>query len=122
MVINDYSILHQQKRKVTLRILRRHTYPADIYIAEYNNVTYAAWYIGLQIEYYTPLTPAALRLHKTGPCVEEGFLSQPKFNQQLSSTEFEVRLHSYPVIHPPHTNSLLLLLTAPARQVGRLYN
>ena len=24
--------------------------------------------------------------------------SQPKFNQQLSSTEFEVRLHSYPMI------------------------
>ena len=33
-------------------------------------------------------------------------LSKPKLNQQLSSTEFEVRLHSYIEIHPPHTNSL----------------
>jgi hypothetical protein len=43
-------------------------------------------------------------------------MSQPKFNQQLSSTEFEVRLHSYTVIHPttpppPQTS-----------QAGRLYN
>jgi hypothetical protein len=48
-------------------------------------------------------------------------LSQPKFNQQLSSIEFEVRLHSYPMIHHPPTtttNSLLLLLTAPASQAG----
>ena len=39
-------------------------------------------------------------------------------NQQLSSTEFEVRLHSYTVIHPTTTtNSLLLLLAAQlARQ------
>ena len=31
-------------------------------------------------------------------------LSKPKLNQQLNSTEFEVRLHSYPMIHPtpPH--------------------
>ena len=29
----------------------------------------------------------------------EGQLSQPKLNQQLSSTEFEVRLHSYKEIH-----------------------
>ena len=28
-------------------------------------------------------------------------LSQPKFNQQLNWTEFEVRLNSYTVIHPP---------------------
>ena len=28
-------------------------------------------------------------------------LSQPKLNQQLSSTEFEIRLHSYIEIHPP---------------------
>jgi hypothetical protein len=48
-------------------------------------------------------------------------LSKPKLNQQLNSTEFEVRLHSYPVIHPPHTNSLLLL-SAPASQAVRLYN
>ena len=27
-------------------------------------------------------------------------LSKPKFNHQLNSTEFEVRLHSYTVIHP----------------------
>ena len=33
-------------------------------------------------------------------------MSKPKLNQQLSSTEFEVRLHSYRHIHPPHhTNS-----------------
>jgi hypothetical protein len=38
-------------------------------------------------------------------------LSKPKLNHQLNSTEFEVRLHSYIVIHPNHTNSLLLLLT-----------
>ena len=52
-------------------------------------------------------------------------LSKPKFNQQLNWTEFEVRLHSYTVIHPTpptHTNYLLLLLTAPASQAGRLYN
>jgi hypothetical protein len=36
--------------------------------------------------------------------MSETKLSQPKFNQQLSSTEFEVRLHSYTVIHhPPQT-------------------
>ena len=35
----------------------------------------------------------------------ETILSKPKLNQQLSSTEFEVRLHSYIEIHPPHTNS-----------------
>jgi hypothetical protein len=31
-------------------------------------------------------------------------LSQTKFNQQLSSTELEVRLHSYTVIQPTTTN------------------
>ena len=31
-------------------------------------------------------------------------LSKPNFNQQLNWTEFEVRLHSYPMIHhPPQT-------------------
>ena len=33
--------------------------------------------------------------------IEAWKLSKPTFNQQLNSTEFEVRLHSYPVIHPP---------------------
>ena len=33
-------------------------------------------------------------------------LSQPKFNQQISSTEFEVRLHSYTVIHHPPPQTL----------------
>ena len=35
-------------------------------------------------------------------------LSKPKLKQQLNWTEFEVRLHSYPEVHPPtHTNSQL---------------
>ena len=46
-------------------------------------------------------------------------LSKPKLNQQLSSTEFEVRLHPYieihPTTHPPpgptHTNSTCILKT-----------
>jgi hypothetical protein len=44
-------------------------------------------------------------------------------NSTISSIqlEFEVRLHSCTIIHPT-TNSLLLLLTAPDSQVGRLYN
>ena len=33
-------------------------------------------------------------------------LSQPKFNQQLCSTEFEVRLHSYTIIHHPTESQL----------------
>ena len=36
-------------------------------------------------------------------------LSQPKLKQQLSSTEFEVRLHSYREVHhhpPPHKLNL----------------
>jgi hypothetical protein len=34
-------------------------------------------------------------------------LSQPEFNQQRNSTEFEARLHSYPFIHPtPHKLNL----------------
>ena len=39
-------------------------------------------------------------------------LSQPKLNQQLSSTEFEVRLHSYMYIHhhpPPKQTQLVNL-------------
>ena len=40
-------------------------------------------------------------------------LSQPKLNQQLSSTEFEVRLHSYPVIHHHH-HKLSVVIVCPA--------
>ena len=32
-------------------------------------------------------------------------LSKPKLNQQLNSTEFKVRLHSYREIHPPTTTN-----------------
>ena len=53
-------------------------------------------------------------------------LSKPKLNQNLSSTEFEVRLHSYSDIHPPPTQELTmlwLLLTGQAEQGrDRLYN
>ena len=51
-------------------------------------------------------------------------LSQPKLNQQLSSTEFEVRLHSYRVIHPtPHKLFVLLLLLLTAQlSVNGLYS
>ena len=38
-------------------------------------------------------------------------LSKPKLNHQLNSTEFEVRLHSYLVIHPPTTHHKLNLYT-----------
>ena len=39
-------------------------------------------------------------------------LPKPKLNHQLNSTEFEVRLHTYPVVHPPpHTNSTCILKT-----------
>ena len=34
--------------------------------------------------------------------------SQPKLNQQLNSTEFGVRLHSYPEIHPTTKAALVL--------------
>ena len=43
-------------------------------------------------------------------------LSKPKLNQQLISTEFEVRLHSYSEIH--HKLPLLLLLLT-AQLAGR---
>ena len=33
---------------------------------------------------------------------DTGEMSKPKLNHQLNSTEFEVKLHSYPVIHPTH--------------------
>jgi hypothetical protein len=46
-------------------------------------------------------------------------MSKPKLNQQLSSTEFEVRLHSYPVIQnpPTHTNSPTQTLHIPHASV-----
>jgi hypothetical protein len=37
-------------------------------------------------------------------------LSKPKLNQQLNSTEFEVRIHSYIIIHPtPHKLSVVVV-------------
>ena len=46
-------------------------------------------------------------------------LSKPKLNQQLSSTEFEVRLHSYPEVHhPPPTTTQSRPLTSCLRQPG----
>jgi hypothetical protein len=58
-------------------------------------------------------------------------LSIPKFNQQLSSTEFEVRLHSYPMMYhrhptPPHkvnlyTQNLAELTAAQLNILARLY-
>ena len=43
-------------------------------------------------------------------------LSKPKLNQQINSTEFEVRLHSYPIIHPtPHPHKLsVVVVNCPA--------
>jgi hypothetical protein len=45
-------------------------------------------------------------------------------NPNSTYNSIEQKLHSYPVIHhtPTTTNSLFLLLTAPASQAGKLYN
>ncbi len=42
-------------------------------------------------------------------------LSKPKLNHQLNSTEFEVRLHSYIEIHPPHPTQTQLVNSKLAR-------
>ena len=47
-------------------------------------------------------------------------LSKPKLNQNLSSTEFEVRLHSYSDIHPtthhpPGTHHVVVVVNWPGR-------
>ena len=48
-------------------------------------------------------------------------LSKPKLNENLSSTEFEVRLHSYSDIHPPHptthpgTHHVVVVVNWPGR-------
>ena len=53
------------------------------------------------------------------------YIVKTQIQPKLNWTEFEVRLHSYCEVHPPHhhhANSLLLLFTAPASQALRLYN
>ena len=47
-------------------------------------------------------------------------LSKPKLNQQLSSKEFEVRLHSYPEVHqpPPQTVHVVVVFNSPASRQG----
>ena len=61
----------------------------------------------------TNFAPRSAFLHPSAfenPPLCPAELSKPKLNQQRSSTEFEVRLHSYPVIHHPlHTNSTCIL-------------
>ena len=59
------------------------------------------------------------KFHTQGAWLIKHILSQPKLNEQLSSTEFEVRIHSYPVIHhpPPHTNSTCILNTGKSGQL-----
>ena len=62
--------------------------------------------------------------------VTKMLLSKPKPNHQLNSTEFEVRLHSYIVIHhPPHPHKVNLytqnwteLTTAQLARRDPLYN
>ena len=59
-------------------------------------------------------------------------LSKPKLNQNLSSTEFEVRLHSYSDIHhpttttPPGTHHVVVVVNWPGsagqRQTVQLYS
>ena len=49
-------------------------------------------------------------IYRVPPKTRTTLLSQPKLNQQLSSTEFEVRLHSYIEIHPPHNPPQTLLV------------
>ena len=77
------------------------------------NITYGEGWE--RIDQARPFSPV------TGQCALciRGKLSQPKFNQQLSSTEFEVRLNSYPVIHHPPTTTQSQLVYS---KLDRAYN
>ena len=56
-------------------------------------------WIWAEVDLLVPV--ACVRCHGTKCPLLTALLSKPKLNHQFNSTEFEVRLHSYLVIHPP---------------------
>ena len=57
---------------------------------------------------YKMYVPCTIKLSLPYHIYPGKILSQPKINQQLSSTEFEVRLHSY-IDHPTHSTQTQLV-------------